>query len=99
MFTKTVNIFVSPKWKYTLFSKVKRELKKTRNTTKILKKVLVKGKEKDISSIVPKLIQDPAKIPETILDQNIEIKALKLEKNNLENEFNCTIKFIKEIIS
>ena len=92
---KRIKLLVSEKWKYSLFKNIQKELEKTRNIGEIIKKVLVKGKEKEIGKIVPMLLKDLSKMPEVITSQQDEIKALKEEKNFLEQEFKTKIEIIK----
>jgi len=70
-------LFVAADWKYKFISKLKSEMEKTRNIGELIKKTMIKEYGKDISALIPKLVKDPSKIPEVILDQKTEIKALK----------------------
>ncbi len=62
-------------------------MEKTRDIGELIKKTMDKEHGKDISAIVPKLIKDPAKIPEVILDQKTEVKALKDNIDIIKKEF------------
>jgi leucyl-tRNA synthetase len=92
---KRILLFISPKWKYEVFKKVKKELTKTRNIGEIIKKVIDKEHGKEISQLIPKLVKDPSKIPQLILEQKVEFDNLEKNINLLEAEFKCEIKLIR----
>ena len=81
-------LFVAAKWKYDFFNTLKAAMEKTRDIRALIKKTMIKKQAKDISSLVPKLVKDPSKIPEVVLDQETERKALKAAVGNLKEEFN-----------
>jgi len=89
---KEIVLFVADKWKYKFFNSLKKEMEKTRDMGELIKKTMDKQHGKDISSLVPKLVKDPSKIPEVVLDQKTEIKALKdnLSPDNYINPSNLT---------
>ncbi|MCD4666939.1 leucine--tRNA ligase [archaeon] len=84
---RNIKLIITEKWKYNFYKKVKKELEKSRDFKKIIKKVLVKGYEKEISKIIPSLIKDPNKIPKIILTQEKELKILKENINLIKNKF------------
>jgi len=92
---KKITLFVSEKWKYDLFKKLKKEMEKTRNISDIIKKLMIKGKEKEISKIIPSFVKNPSKLPLEILDQQKEFDVLSENHELFKNKFNCPILIIK----
>ncbi|MEE9323341.1 MAG: class I tRNA ligase family protein, partial [Candidatus Aenigmarchaeota archaeon] len=92
---KRIRLFVSPKWKYAFFKKLKKEIEKTRDVKKIMKKVMDKKHGMEISKIVPAVMKDPSKLPSLVMDQDNEFSSLSEAKNFLEKEFNCEIEIQK----
>jgi len=88
---KRIRLFVSPKWKYGFFKKLKKAIEKTRNPKKIMKHVMDKEHMFEISKIVPSVLKDPSKIPLLVLNQAEELRALESSKDFLENEYGCKI--------
>jgi len=95
---KQITLIVSEKWKYAFVSDLKKLLEKTRDTGKIMKKIMAKNEfkkyGKDISALVPKLVKDISKIPEIVLEQKIELAALN-ETKLLKETFKADIKIEK----
>ncbi len=88
---KQITLIISPKWKYEMFTKVKKLLETTRNMGDIIRELMktdLKQYAKEISKIVPKLIE---KQPDTILNQEKELKIFKENKELIEKEFNCKV--------
>jgi leucyl-tRNA synthetase len=91
---KKITLYISKEWKYLFFKKIKEELQKTRETGEIMKKIMnteIKIYGQEIKDLIPKLIKDPTKIPEHILDQEKEIKSLENAKKEIEKEFECKL--------
>ncbi|HLC65000.1 MAG TPA: leucine--tRNA ligase [Candidatus Nanoarchaeia archaeon] len=96
---KKITLIVSDAWKYTFFRIVKEEFAKTREMDKIMKAVMDKGLKiygKEISKVLPKLIQDQSRIPTVVLERNDELEALENSKEGLEKMFKCSIEIEKE---
>ena len=92
---KIVRIYVSPKWKYPFFKKLKEEIEKTRDIGAIMKKVMDKKHGIEISKLVPYIVKDPSKLPSVVLDQVSEYKSLSEISDFLSKEFNCKIEVIE----
>ena len=88
-----IRLFTSEKWKYGFFKKLKREMKKTRNVSELIKAVMVKEHGKDISSLVQKLVKDTKRIPEVIIENEFDV--LNENKRMIEKEFNCEVEIIR----
>lgn len=73
---KKVKIFVAEEWKYELYNKLK-ELVEKNDGKEIIRKVLVKGKEKETASIVNFVMKDKSRIPKVMFSQREEIETLK----------------------
>jgi leucyl-tRNA synthetase len=84
---KEIILFVADDWKYKFFKTLKKEMQKTRNIGELIRKTMVKSYGKEISALVPKIVKDPSKIPEVILDQKTEIGTLKDNLKLIKEEF------------
>jgi len=87
---KRVQLFVADEWKYQLYDLIKKELEKTRNPGDIIKAATagdLKAYGKDVAKIVPSIVNDPSKLPETVLTQHNELEALNEAKDTLAQEF------------
>ncbi len=95
---KKIILFISEQWKYDLIKEVKEHLKETHNAGAIMKKLMateLKKYGKEISKLVPKLVKDESKIPETVLDQEKEFNSLKDASADIKKEFGIKIEVIK----
>ncbi len=92
---KRIRLFVSAKWKYAFFKKLKREIEKTRDVKKIMKNVMDKEHGMEIAKIVPAVVKDPSKLPSFVMDQDSEFSSLSETKNFLKKEFVCEIEIIR----
>ncbi|MFH0875806.1 MAG: class I tRNA ligase family protein [archaeon] len=91
---KNITLIVSPEWKYDLFAQLKIMLDETRNTGEIIKRLMSTDLRKyggDITKIVPKVIQDPSKIPSGITSQDEEYNVLLAAKEKLESSLKTNI--------
>ncbi|MBW2975873.1 leucine--tRNA ligase [Candidatus Woesearchaeota archaeon] len=88
-----IRLFTAEKWKYAFFRKLKKEIEKTRNVGEIIKEVMLKEHGKEISALVPKLVKDPTKIPEIVIDNESEV--LNENKDMIEKKFGCKVDVIK----
>jgi leucyl-tRNA synthetase len=88
---KEVKVIVSYNWKYDFIKKFKAKIEKTRNVGEIIKSLIDKEHGKDISKLVPMLVKNPQRVPETVLTQKEEVSAMKESVKQLEKEFNASI--------
>ena len=94
---KQIILFVSEEWKYGFFGILKKEMEKTRDVKEVLKATMstdLKAHGKDIAFLVPQIVKDPSKIPQTILNQKQEMKILQDSKEFLEKEFGCKVEVL-----
>jgi len=94
---KKITIFVADKWKYDFMLKLKDIMKRTRNAGEIIKEIIsgdLKIYDQEITKLVPKLLKHETKIPQTVLDQNIEFHALNDSSENFAEEFKCNFEVI-----
>ena len=89
-----ITVFVSELWKYDFFNKLKKKLALTRNIGEIIPACIIKGHEKDVSSLVPKLLKNESRIPKIITSQKDELKNLVENKSKIEDQFKCTVEII-----
>ncbi len=92
---KKIMLFVSEPWKYELFKIVKEKIASTRNIGEILKAVMstdLKRYGQEITKSLPRIID---KIPERIVGQEDEHKALKSAVENIKSTFGCEVEVIK----
>tara|TARA_Y100000310_G_scaffold340847_1_gene438021 strand:- start:2994 stop:5687 length:2694 start_codon:yes stop_codon:yes gene_type:complete len=92
---KKIRLFVSEKWKYNFFDKLKKALEKSKDFKKVLGEVMDKQHGKDISKMLPRFIKEPSRIPQFILSQKKEYDILKDYVSNLKDEFKCNVEIIK----
>ncbi|MEM4282272.1 MAG: leucine--tRNA ligase [Candidatus Woesearchaeota archaeon] len=97
---KKVTLVVAKEWKFDFMSALKVELTKTREPGEIIKALLLKESLKahsgEISKRVPKLVAEPSRMPQNILDQKKEISILKKAQGALEDKFNCAVEIVAE---
>ncbi|MBI4452462.1 leucine--tRNA ligase [Candidatus Woesearchaeota archaeon] len=89
-----ITLFVPEKWKYEFVKMLREVLNETRNTGDILKKLMatsLKPHGAEISKMVPRLVNDPNRIPQLELKQEAELSALKDAVKIYESEFGCKI--------
>ena len=91
---KTANIFISEKWKYPLFKKIKTHLGKTRNFGEIIKAVIDKHHSKQIPKLIQSILKDPSKLPLLLLTQKQELELIQKSKEKLQQQTNLNIKII-----
>lgn len=92
-----ITLFVAEKWKYEFMKALRESVNETRNTGEIIKKLMstpLRSHGAEISKLVPKLVNDPNKIPQLDLTQGAELGALKDASKNYEKEFGCEIEVI-----
>ncbi len=95
---KEVKLFVASEWKFKFAKNMKKLLAKTRDVGKIMKEFMqsdLKSYGQEIKKMIPRLIKDPTRLTETILDQKTELKILKAAKEQIESEFSCKLFFEK----
>ncbi|MBI2650935.1 leucine--tRNA ligase [Candidatus Woesearchaeota archaeon] len=96
---KKIRIFVANAWKYDFVKQLKEEMEKTRNASDLSKRFAnteLKIYMKEISRLVPKIINHVTKMPEIIVDRQKEMSFLKNFSDELKQEFNCSIEIVKE---
>ncbi|MAG91421.1 leucine--tRNA ligase [Candidatus Woesearchaeota archaeon] len=92
-----IKLFVADKWKYDFISKLKEEMKKTRNAGEIIKTIMssdLKRYGQEITKLIPKLVNDETKITQIVLDQETEFDALNNASKDYKEELNCSIEVI-----
>lgn len=93
---KRVQIFVSSPWKYTLYKKLKEQLKSTRDLSVLIEKTKDSINVDKIPKLIQAVLKDPSKIPEIVLDQETELHALTKYKESLSNRVALDIEILKE---
>lgn len=97
---KKIKLIFPAEWKYEFFRQMKKELSKTFNTGEIIKAIMKDSNLKThgalISKLIPKIVKDPSKMPEIVLDQKSEISNFKENKDIFEKEFNAEISVAAE---
>ena len=84
-----IMLIIPDNWKYGFIKSLKKEFEKTRDIGKLIKTLSMKDKThtKLFANFVPKFVKNPDKIPEIVLSQEEEKKALKDSITELEKEF------------
>ncbi len=92
----TITLFVADKWKYDFITKFKKHITSTRDCNELIKILIsdMKIYAHEISKIVPKLLNDPTKVPFIILNQDQEFNALNDASKDYQEEFKCNIRVI-----
>jgi len=94
---KKITYIISPKWKYEFFTMFKEMLTETRDVKILIQSIMktdLKQYGKDITKLIPALVKEPAKIPETILDQKTELDSITKLTKDLEKHFNSKIEVV-----
>ena len=94
---KKITLIAAEKWKYELVKLLKDCMKETRNAGEILKMIMstrLKPHGQEISRIVPRLVNDPSKIPQFKLSQDAEFNALKETAKSYGQELKCKIEVV-----
>ena len=92
-----ITLFIAEKWKYDFIEALKSEMGKTRNANELIKALMstdLKIYSHEITKFIPKLLNDETKIPQVVLNQDIEFHALNDASKNYEDEFKCKIEVI-----
>ncbi len=84
-----IMLFVSAKWKYDFFTKLKKEMTSTRDIGILIKKTMNKEHAKEIPQLIQRIVKDPSKLPATILDQKTELDALKSNSEKIKLSLNA----------
>jgi leucyl-tRNA synthetase len=92
---KRIIISVAEAWRYSLIKKIKKEMEKTRDISKIIKKVMIKEHAKDISKKVPMFVKNPTKLPKIVLSQEEEYRVLTENIKLIKKEFKVEIEIKK----
>ena len=99
---KKIAIFIAEKWKYDFVEKLKHKMKKTRNAGDLIKAFMsddLKIYGNEINKLLPKLLNDKTRIPQSVLGQDIEFNALKDSSKDYEKEFKCNVEVIEAEMS
>ncbi|MBS3126028.1 leucine--tRNA ligase [Candidatus Woesearchaeota archaeon] len=96
---KAIKLIVSPGWKYTFMQLLKKEMETTKDIRLLIaactKNSELKPHGQDISKLIPILVKDFKKMPETILTQDEESRSLENAKKFFEEEFKCAVEIEK----
>jgi len=93
-----IMLVIADDWKYNFISELKKEMEKTRNVGDLIKSLCAKDKTnaKLIANLVPRFVKNPDKLPEVVLSQEIEKKALNNCAAELEKEFKTKFEIVLE---
>ncbi|MBW2991258.1 leucine--tRNA ligase [Candidatus Woesearchaeota archaeon] len=93
-----IMLIIPNTWKYAFIKNFKKEIEKTRDVGKLIKALCAKDKtnKKFIANFVPKFVKNIDKIPEFILSQTDEKKALNEFVAELEKEFKTKFEIVVE---
>lgn len=97
---KKITIIISSEWKYDFFSEMKKQFENSFNIGEIIKGLMKNEKLKKygklIANFVPKIVKDPSKLPETVLNQKTETKNFEENKEIFETEFKTKLEILTE---
>ena len=91
-------IIVSDDWKFDFMKKIKELLEKTRDVKEIINEVMktdLKTYEKEITKMIPAIVKDVSKVPDLVLNQADEFKALEDSKDFLAEKLEADIEIVK----
>ncbi len=94
---KKITMFIADKWKYDFIYSLKNEMKKTRDSGRLLKSLMgsdLKIYGNEIARLVPRLLSDETKIPQVVLTQDAEFHALNDASKDYGEEFKCSVEVI-----
>jgi len=93
-----IMLVVPDDWKYKFITDLKKEMEKTRNVGDLIKSLCAKDKAnaKSIANLVPRFVKNPDKIPQVVLSQEIEKKALNNCAAELEKDFKTKFEIFLE---
>lgn len=94
-----LKLFIADQWKHDFFADVRKQFEKTKNVGEIIKNLMQTPLRKHgevVTKMVPKLINEPARIPPHILGQKKELAAFEAVKAQLAKEFSCAVEIVKE---
>ena len=95
-----ITLIVSPSWKFDFFEALKLKIEETRNGGEIIKAMMSNDKfkphGKDITKIIPSVLKDASKLPNVVLDADVEKKALESNLEKIKSRFgNCEVNIFK----
>lgn len=94
-----IKLFIAEQWKSDFYKEFKAQFEKTKNPGDIIK-LLMQTELREhgdvISKMVPKLINEPARIPPIILGQKKELAAFQSFKDQLAKDYGCSVEIVKE---
>jgi leucyl-tRNA synthetase len=97
---KKITLILASGWKYEFFKQMGKQLEKTFNTGNIIKGIMADEKLKKhgavIAKLIPKLVKEPARIPEMVLDQKTETQNFEDNKKFFETEFKTKVEITTE---
>lgn len=93
-----ISLILPDEWKYGFVSELKKEMEKTRDVGALIKSLCSKDKAhaKLIANFVPKFVKSPDKLPQVVLSQKEEEKALWEYAGELEKEFKTKFEIVLE---
>ena len=81
-----ITLFIADEWKYEFYKNLKEKLEETREIGELMKSLMVKGHEEEVRKLIPRIVKTPQIIPETMLEQGMELEILK-EENKADNAY------------
>ncbi|MFP4117518.1 MAG: leucine--tRNA ligase [Candidatus Woesearchaeota archaeon] len=94
---KKISIIISQQWKYGFVKAMKEILEKTHDPGEMIKELMVtdlKKYGKEISKLVPKIVKDHSKLPEIMLEREMELSVMQEKKEMIEKEFGCQVEIL-----
>jgi len=89
-----IRLTTAHKWKYRFARILKKEMKKTRNIGDIMSSVIsgeLKVYGKEMSRLIPVLVKNPERVPDSVLSQKEEYELLKEISGTIQKEFGCPV--------
>jgi leucyl-tRNA synthetase len=90
---QAITVILAPAWKYVFVERFKALSQETREPGLLLKSLLadpvLKQHGQDIAKMVPAIVKDPSKLPQTMLSADEELAAVVEATRVLETAFGC----------
>ncbi|MFH1650024.1 MAG: leucine--tRNA ligase [Candidatus Woesearchaeota archaeon] len=94
---KQITFIISPSWKYEFIKTFKTTIEETRDFKEVLQRCMtpdMKKYGKDITTMIPRFLKEPGRLPEIVTSQKIEESVLKEASAAFSKEFNVKIHIV-----
>ncbi|MFH1133222.1 MAG: leucine--tRNA ligase [Nanoarchaeota archaeon] len=90
---RMITLYIAPAWSYGAMAKIKAAMESSRNVGELIKAAMDGSHQKEVASLVQKVIKDQKKMPKLVLSPELEIAAL--QEAAFEKEFHAEIRVVR----